>query len=210
MSGPPDFDAKYRADPDPWDVGGSPYEQRKRGVVLAGLRRPRYAGAWDPACGTGHLTADLAARCDRVVASDASPTAARLAAERCAGLAVAVSHRALPEAPEDGAFAPDLVLLSEVFYYLSDAERAATVAVVDARAAAGRRGRRRALGRRPGRRLAERARGADRARRPAPRPRLDAAGPPRGRRLPARHPHPWLGVTRRGLALPRSRVIMQR
>lgn len=136
MSGPPDFDAKYRADPDPWDVGGSPYEQRKRAVVLAGLRRPRYTGAWDPACGTGHLTADLAARCDRVVASDASATAARLAAERCAGLAVDVSHRALPEAPDDAAFTPDLVLLSEVFYYLSDAERAATVAVVDARAAA--------------------------------------------------------------------------
>ena len=136
MSGPPDFDAKYQADPDPWDVGGSPYEQRKRGVVLAGLRRPRYAGAWDPACGTGHLTADLAARCDRVVASDASATAAGLAAERCAGLAVDVSHRPLPEAPDDDAFAPDLVVLSEVFYYLSDAERAATVAAVDARAAA--------------------------------------------------------------------------
>lgn len=136
MSGPPDFDAKYQADPDPWDVGGSPYEQRKRGVVLAGLRRPRYADAWDPACGTGHLTADLAGRADRVVASDASATAAGLAAERCAGLAVAVSHRALPEGPDDAAFTPDLVVLSEVFYYLSDRERAATVAVVDARAAA--------------------------------------------------------------------------
>lgn len=131
MSGPPDFDAYYRADPDPWDVGGSFYEQRKRAVVLAGLRRARYASAWDPACGTGHLTADLAGRCDRVVASDASPTAARLAGERCAGLAVSVSHRALPESPDAEDFTPDLVALSEVFYYLSDQVRAATLALVD-------------------------------------------------------------------------------
>lgn len=131
MSGPPDFDAYYRADPDPWDVGGRHFEQRKRAVVLACLRRARYENAWDPACGTGHLTADVAARCDRVLASDASATAARLAGERCATLRVSVSHRALPEEPADDAFHPDLVLLSEVFYYLPDVVRAETVALVD-------------------------------------------------------------------------------
>ena len=71
MTGPPDFDAMYAADPDPWDVGGSSYEVRKRAVVLACLRRARYATAWDPACGTGHLTADVAARCDRRLHLDA-------------------------------------------------------------------------------------------------------------------------------------------
>ena len=131
MSGPPDFDAYYRADPDPWDVGGSVFEQRKRSVVVACLRRARYARAWDPACGTGHLTADVAARCDRLLASDASATAAGLAAERCADLPVSVSHRALPEDPADETFTPELVVLSEVFYYLSDTVRAATVALVD-------------------------------------------------------------------------------
>jgi SAM-dependent methyltransferase len=133
-SGPPDFDAMYAADPDPWAVGTSAYERRKRAVVLACLRRERYTSAWDPACGTGHLTADLAARCDRVVASDASATAARIAAERCAGLAVEVVHRALPEAPAPDV-RPDLVVLSEVVYYLADAVRAATLALVDERAA---------------------------------------------------------------------------
>ncbi|HEY0214774.1 MAG TPA: class I SAM-dependent methyltransferase, partial [Cellulomonas sp.] len=135
MTGPPDFDAYYRADPDPWDVGGSFYEQRKRAVVLASLRRARYASAWDPACGTGHLAADLADRCDRVTASDASATATGLARDRCAGLPVAVSHRALPDAPTEDGFVPDLVMLSEVFYYLSDPVRAATVALVDRLAA---------------------------------------------------------------------------
>ena len=124
----------YAADPDPWSVGTSAYERRKRAVVLACLRRERYTTAWDPACGTGHLAADLAGRCDRVVASDASPTAARIAAQRCAGLSVDVAHRALPDAP--GAdVRPDLVMLSEVVYYLPDAVRAATVALVDERAA---------------------------------------------------------------------------
>ena len=133
-AGPPDFDAVYRANPDPWDVGTSAYERRKRAVVLAGLRRDRYTTAWDPACGTGHLTADLAARCERVVASDASVEAARIAAARCAGLPVTVEHRALPEPPADDV-RPDLIMLSEVFYYLDDATRAATLDLVDARAA---------------------------------------------------------------------------
>jgi hypothetical protein len=135
VSGPPDFEAMYASDPDPWDVGGSAYEQRKRAVVLACLRRAHYRNAWDPACGTGHLTADVAGRCDRVLASDGSVTAARLAAERCATLPVSVSHRALPAGPVDEAFSPDLVLLSEVFYYLSDEVRADTVALVDQRGA---------------------------------------------------------------------------
>lgn len=134
MGAPPDFDAYYRADPDPWDVGTSAYERRKRAVLLACLRRERYAAAWDPACGTGHLTADLAGRCARVEAADASAEAVRIAAERCAGLPVTVAHRALPEAPEPG-FHPDLLVLSEVYYYLPDATRAATVDVLDARAA---------------------------------------------------------------------------
>jgi hypothetical protein len=135
VSGPPDFEAMYASDPDPWDVGGSAYEQRKRAVVLACLRRAHYRNAWDPACGTGHLTADVAGRCDRVLASDGSVTAARLAAERCATLPVSVSHRALPAGPVDDAFSPDLVLLSEVVYYLSDEVRADTVALVDQRGA---------------------------------------------------------------------------
>ncbi|SEP97896.1 class I SAM-dependent methyltransferase [Microlunatus flavus] len=132
--GPPDFDALYRADPDPWEVGTSAYERRKRAVVLACLRRDRYTLAWDPACGTGHLTADLASRCDQVHAADASAEAVRLTAERCADLPVTVRHRALPAAPDPGS-RPDLVVVSEVFYYLSDAQRAATVALVDERAA---------------------------------------------------------------------------
>lgn len=86
MSQPPDFETLYRANHDPWRVGTSSYEQRKLDIVLACLSRPRYSLAWDPACGTGHLAARLAERCDRVLASDASEAAVALTTTKCRGL----------------------------------------------------------------------------------------------------------------------------
>ena len=49
----PDFDPLYRANSDPWAVSSSFYEQRKLDLVLGVLALPRYARAWDPACGYG-------------------------------------------------------------------------------------------------------------------------------------------------------------
>ena len=82
----PDFDTLYRADPDPWQVASSFYEQRKRAVVLASLTRARYRSAWDPGCGTGELAVHLATRADSVLATDISGEAVRLTAARCAEL----------------------------------------------------------------------------------------------------------------------------
>ena len=56
----PDFDALYRADPDPWEVGSSWYERRKLSVLLASLPRQHYAVAWEPGCGPGLTTTALA------------------------------------------------------------------------------------------------------------------------------------------------------
>lgn len=124
----PDFDALYASDPDPWDVAQSWYERRKIDLVLATLRRPRYRLAWDTACGTGDLAAALAPRCERVVASDASARACELTAATVAGCEeVVVEHSALPDAP--AAVPPgtaDLVVVSEVLYYLSPDQRAAS------------------------------------------------------------------------------------
>lgn len=118
----PDFDAAYRADDDPFDVGSSWYEQRKIDITLASLTQQRYQRIWDTACGTGHLTRSLADRCDSLVASDLSPravelTAARLASEPDDGRAeVTTQVHGLPESLGHHEF--DLIVLSEVVYYL--------------------------------------------------------------------------------------------
>jgi SAM-dependent methyltransferase len=136
VSQPPDFETLYRADHDPWQVGTSSYEQRKLDIVLACLSRPRYRLAWDPACGTGHLAVRLAERCDRVLASDAAEAAVALTATECRGLGnVMCRVLRLPAVPADLG-APDLIVLSEFFYYLADAARAKTIGLLDQVAAA--------------------------------------------------------------------------
>ncbi len=126
----PDFDALYRSDADPWSVGSSFYEQRKLALVLAALARPRYRLGWDPACGTGHLTAALAERCDRVIGTDASIEAVKVARTRCADRPqVAVEQLAAQDDPAAVITEPvDLVAISEFLYYLDEEDRATALA----------------------------------------------------------------------------------
>ncbi|GAA1672368.1 methyltransferase [Citricoccus zhacaiensis] len=145
MNRTPDFDALYRSDPDPFSVGSNWYERRKIAVVLASLARHEYALAWDAAAGTGHLALELSARCHRVVATDASAVAVAAlsdqATEVCSEEAaddfpfspempgtgrLTVRQSALPTLPAE-ARAADLVIVSEVLYYLPGPARAATV-----------------------------------------------------------------------------------
>ena len=103
---------------DPWRAG-SWYERRKRSVVLASLPRERYGRAFEPGCGTGELTRELAPRCAAVLASDPVAEAVRRAVERTADLAgVRVEQAALPNAVPAGPL--DLAIFSEVLYYLDD------------------------------------------------------------------------------------------
>ena len=113
------FDALYAGNPDPWNVAGSWYEQRKIALLMAALPKPRYAYAYEPACGTGELSARLARRCDRLLASDASPHAVEAARARTASLSsVEVALHRLPNdwPADDAKF--DLVVVSELGYYL--------------------------------------------------------------------------------------------
>ncbi len=95
--------------------------------MLACLARTRYDAAWDCAAGTGHLALAVAARCGRILATDASPgavaIASRLVADRT-DVTCAVS--ALPDLPP-GASEVDLTLVTEVLHYLTDADRSATI-----------------------------------------------------------------------------------
>ncbi len=137
---PPDFDQLYRHDVDPWRVGSSFYEQRKQALVLASLSQPDYVEVWDPACGTGHLVAQLAGRAKRVRASDASAPAIEIARRTCRGLAnVQLDVAVLPgpvaeRAVDDRRF--DLMVIGEFLYYLEEPARSATLNRLDRYAAA--------------------------------------------------------------------------
>ena len=116
---PPDFDAMYSRDPDPWRVESSWYERRKLAALLAALPAERYDSAWEPGCGIGVATVALAERAKHLVASDASPIAVRRTQARAARqphVDVVVSR--LPEVPIDGPV--DLVVAAEFLYYLDD------------------------------------------------------------------------------------------
>lgn len=137
MTSPADFDRLYAGDPDPWQVATSWYERRKIDITLASLRRRRHRLTWDAGCGIGELTAALARRSDRVVASDCSARAVELTRARTGDRPnVLVCESRLPDAPCDLDERPDLIVLSEVLYYLTPAERHATYDLVDARAEA--------------------------------------------------------------------------
>ena len=119
------FTELYADGADPWR-GGSWYERRKRAVVLASLPRERYRRAFEPGCGTGELTLELAARCGAVLASDPVAEAVRQARARTADVdGVRVEQAALPDAvPVEPV---DLAIFSEVLYYLDDATVSATL-----------------------------------------------------------------------------------
>jgi len=115
------FETLYSASQDPYGTQSRWYEQRKRALLLACLPRARFRSCYEPGCGSGELTAALAQRCDAVLASDFSPTAARAATLRTASLAhVRIEHHAIPQGwPQDQVF--DLIVLSEIAYFLDGA-----------------------------------------------------------------------------------------
>jgi cyclopropane fatty-acyl-phospholipid synthase-like methyltransferase len=112
------FDALYTANPDPWNFEASPYERAKYALTLNAMRKPRYRSALEVGCSIGVLTRSLASRCDTVIAVDASSTPIVEARRRCADLpGVSFDQMFAPEQWPGGVF--DLILLSEVVYYLS-------------------------------------------------------------------------------------------
>lgn len=127
MTDAADFEALYRRDSDPFQVATSWYERRKEQVLLAGLTRAHYRLAWDCATGTGQLAHRLAARCNDVLATDASPTAVELASALTADQpCVRCSVSVLPEIPTK-CRAADLTIVAEVLYYLPQVARASAI-----------------------------------------------------------------------------------
>ena len=115
------FDAMHEADEDPWQVTSRWYERRKRALTMAALPLERYVNAFEPGCSIGALTQLLADRCDRLLAMDAARAAVVRCKTRVAGARnVTVEQGRLPDDWPAGPF--DLVVLSEVAYYLDSAD----------------------------------------------------------------------------------------
>jgi SAM-dependent methyltransferase len=120
------FEELYRGTADPWEVSTSWYERRKRAVSLAALPLETYASAFEPACGIGAFTRELAGRCERLTAFDPVQAAVEQARTATAGLSgVDVRLGALPDDLPPGA--ADLIVFSEILYYLGDVDLSATV-----------------------------------------------------------------------------------
>jgi len=120
------LDAQYFADlyagnDDPWAFRTRWYERRKRDLVMASLPRQCYERIFEPACANGELSAQLAERCAALLCQDLDPNAVDLARSRLAGFTNAsVEQGRLPADWPGGSF--DLIVLSEVGYYLNPTE----------------------------------------------------------------------------------------
>ena len=124
------FDVVHQRSDDPWEYTTSWYEQRKRSLTLAALPRLRYEAGLEIGCSIGTLSVELAQRCGAYLAVDASSAALAHAAERLAHLpAVQTRQLTVPQDWPDGSF--DLIVVSEVGYYLAPDEVAELFARVE-------------------------------------------------------------------------------
>ena len=122
------FDDLYAADADPWDFETSPYERRKYDATIAALEGP-YETGLEIGCSIGVLTARLGEHCGSLLALDSAQAAVDGARERLAGMRnVTVERRELPEDFPDGPF--ELIVCSEVLYYLDDAAFSAMLTAI--------------------------------------------------------------------------------
>lgn len=128
MSELSDYFAELYADStDPWQYEARWYEARKRAVCLSLLPHLHYQSAIELGCSNGVFSKQLAKRCGQLLCIDGQPAAVRLARERLKGLAhVDVQQGLIPQDLPKQTF--DLIVVSEILYYLSAAQLQAVIA----------------------------------------------------------------------------------
>jgi LmbE family N-acetylglucosaminyl deacetylase/SAM-dependent methyltransferase len=113
------FSGLYERHEDPWGFDVRWYERRKRDVLLSALPRERFARVLEIGCATGALTERLAERAEAVVGIDAVDAAVTRSRARLGDNPhIDVRQMTIPRDWPEGAF--DLVVLSEIGYYLTD------------------------------------------------------------------------------------------
>jgi SAM-dependent methyltransferase len=124
-STPPEyFAAMYRRRGDPWRMATSAYERNKYRATIALLSPRRFRRALEVGCSVGVLTRLLAISAERLIAVDVDDLPLRLARKRCRDRGN-VTFRKLVVPGEWPSDVFDLVVLSEVLYFLAPADIAA-------------------------------------------------------------------------------------
>lgn len=124
-----DFETRYRTEGDPWGYETSAYERDKYRATLAACGAGPFDSALELGASIGVFSALLAPRCRSLVTVDAAPTAVARARARLAGRdGVTVVQGDIPDAiPRRGY---DLVVASEILYYLDEPRLEATLEVL--------------------------------------------------------------------------------
>ena len=132
------FEALYAADADPWRFATSNYEKRKYARSMAALARARYGAGLEIGCSIGVMTRHLAQRCETLLAVDIAEAPLMAARRRCAGMpSVRFDRMKVPGDWPSGPF--DLIVLSEVVYYLDEEDVAFLARCLEETLARGRR-----------------------------------------------------------------------
>ena len=114
------FDALYNDNSDPWQYQTRWYEKRKRDMCLAVLPQAKYTSAIELGCGNGVFSALLASRCQTLVSIDGNKQAVQLAKQRLADVRnVKVIQGVIPSVLPTAKSHFDLIVMSEILYYLS-------------------------------------------------------------------------------------------
>lgn len=124
------FDRFYADADDPWGFETRWYEKRKRSITIASLPRERFGRALEVGCSIGVLTEQLADRCDAVLAVDVAERPLAIARQRLAARSsVRFERMLLPGEWPEGTF--DLIVVSEVGYYWSAADRSRAIGLAE-------------------------------------------------------------------------------
>ena len=123
------FERLYASDPDPWRYATSTYEAEKYAATCAALPRARFRHGLEIGCSFGVLSRALAKNCQSLLSVDLVETVLDRARQDAGDVSNIVFERMeVPREWPKGDF--DLIVLSEVLYYLSgsDLERTAELA----------------------------------------------------------------------------------
>jgi len=120
------LEAIYAQNDDPWNFRTSPYERAKFSATREALFRDAYASALELGCGNGELARHLAPLCASYTGLDAVETA------------LAAARRAVPQGSFVQGYLPcilpeghhDLIIVSEVLYFLDKAGLVAVAAQI--------------------------------------------------------------------------------